>query len=136
MSCAPHTEPSLWLQSFGGYTKQFKHMSQTLGCEMKFTVFFPPNVEKAPILYYLSGLTCTDRNVIEKVCHLRCLARLICQTFETLQARSQIHDLDLRPLSLQCMVACSGSLSILSTLLSRRVRLPAERGQNCQDRSD
>lgn len=53
-------------RSFGGYTKQYKHMSQTLGCEMKFSVFFPPDVEKAPILYFLSGLTCTDRNFIEK----------------------------------------------------------------------
>ena len=56
----------MWLQSFGGNTKQFMHTSKILGCEMKFSVFFPPNVEKAPILYFLSGLTCNDRNFIEK----------------------------------------------------------------------
>ena len=55
-------------QTFGGYTKQFKHQSETLSCEMKFSVYFPPHVQKAPILYYLSGLTCTDRNFVEKVC--------------------------------------------------------------------
>lgn len=56
-----------WLQSFGGVTKQFKHISESLGCEMKFSIFFPPACLKAPILYFLSGLTCTDRNFIEKV---------------------------------------------------------------------
>jgi S-formylglutathione hydrolase len=39
---------------------------------MNFTIFFPAGAgdtssqSKAPILYYLSGLTCTDENVIQK----------------------------------------------------------------------
>lgn len=64
---APSADDVHFVQSFGGFTKQFKHTSETLGCEMKFTIFFPPGVLKAPILYFLSGLTCTDRNFIEKV---------------------------------------------------------------------
>jgi S-formylglutathione hydrolase len=37
---------------------------------MNFTVYFPPAAEaadaKLPVLFYLSGLTCTDENVIQK----------------------------------------------------------------------
>jgi S-formylglutathione hydrolase len=34
---------------------------------MVFTVYFPPAAKKAPVLYYLSGLTCTDENFTTKV---------------------------------------------------------------------
>lgn len=36
---------------------------------MTFSIFFPPAIDQArvPILYYLSGLSCTDRNAMEKV---------------------------------------------------------------------
>lgn len=56
----------------GGYNKRFKHSSTTLGCDMTFTVFLPQGAEegssssKFPVLYYLSGLTCTDENVTQK----------------------------------------------------------------------
>jgi S-formylglutathione hydrolase len=45
---------------YGGYTRRYKHSSRVLGCEMNFTIFFPPGSEdtsghKVPVLYYLSG---------------------------------------------------------------------------------
>ncbi|CAL9044105.1 unnamed protein product [Musa banksii] len=54
---------------FGGYNRRYRHFSPTLGCSMTFTVYFPPPSspsQKFPILYWLSGLTCTDENFIMK----------------------------------------------------------------------
>ncbi|KAJ7972182.1 S-formylglutathione hydrolase [Quillaja saponaria] len=54
---------------FGGYNKRYKHFSPTLGCSMNFHVYFPPSPSashKFPVLYWLSGLTCTDENFIIK----------------------------------------------------------------------
>ncbi|RWW88818.1 hypothetical protein BHE74_00002293 [Ensete ventricosum] len=58
---------------FGGYNRQYRHFSPTLGCSMTFTVYFPPPSSpsqkfpvRAAILYWLSGLTCTDENFIMK----------------------------------------------------------------------
>ncbi|KAL3339164.1 hypothetical protein AABB24_028012 [Solanum stoloniferum] len=54
---------------FGGYNKRYKHYSPTLGCSMNFHIFFPPSSSpshKFPVLYWLSGLTCTDENFIAK----------------------------------------------------------------------
>ncbi|KAG8372009.1 hypothetical protein BUALT_Bualt12G0022100 [Buddleja alternifolia] len=54
---------------FGGYNKRFKHYSSTLGCSMTFHIYFPPSpspAHKFPVLYWLSGLTCTDENFIIK----------------------------------------------------------------------
>ncbi|KAK0393736.1 hypothetical protein QR680_000377 [Steinernema hermaphroditum] len=56
-------------KSFDGFQKIFKHQSSTLKCEMKFGVYVPQSEsadEKFPVLYYLSGLTCTEANFIEK----------------------------------------------------------------------
>ncbi|GFR45590.1 hypothetical protein Agub_g6985 [Astrephomene gubernaculifera] len=55
-------------RQFGGYNRRYKHRSTVLGCDMTFTVYFPPVAEngKVPVLYYLSGLTCTDENFIQK----------------------------------------------------------------------
>lgn len=55
-------------KSFGGYQKVFEHESKECSCKMKFGVFFPPQAEtqKCPVLYYLSGLTCTEQNVVTK----------------------------------------------------------------------
>ncbi|TKR93784.1 hypothetical protein L596_008179 [Steinernema carpocapsae] len=56
-------------KSFAGVQKLFKHRSSVLKCEMRFGVYLPeaklPD-EKFPVLYYLSGLTCTEANFIEK----------------------------------------------------------------------
>jgi len=54
--------------SHGGTQGVYSHNSSTCNCEMKFSVFVPPQAEmqKCPVLYYLSGLTCTHANVTEK----------------------------------------------------------------------
>lgn len=56
------------VKSFGGYTKICTHESEELKCSMKFAVFIPPQAAsgKVPVLYWLSGLTCTEQNFITK----------------------------------------------------------------------
>ncbi|CAB4286584.1 unnamed protein product [Prunus armeniaca] len=56
---------------FGGYNKRYKHFSPTLGCSMTFHIYFPPSTSTSPshrfpVLYWLSGLACTDENFIIK----------------------------------------------------------------------
>ena len=53
---------------FDGQQIQYKHDSLSLGCEMVFSVFLPPQAQtsKVPVLYWLSGLTCTDQNFVTK----------------------------------------------------------------------
>lgn len=53
---------------FGGYQDVYKHHSSTLDCDMNFAVYLPEKAsnENCPVLYYLSGLTCTEQNVITK----------------------------------------------------------------------
>lgn len=58
-------------RAFGGTQLVFAHDSDVLGCPMRFAVFLPPGVEPGdvrdtPVLYFLSGLTCTEQNVIQK----------------------------------------------------------------------
>lgn len=52
----------------GGRLAYFKHDAETLGCEMRFTVFTPPGAEgkKLPVVTYLAGLTCTEDNFTTK----------------------------------------------------------------------
>ena len=55
--------------SFGGWQEVWKHNSSSLQCEMKLAVYLPPAAlkgEKCPVLYWLSGLTCTEQNFITK----------------------------------------------------------------------
>jgi S-formylglutathione hydrolase len=58
---------SLW-KSHGGMQGVYAHHSDACGCPMTFAVFVPPHEEgrKLPVLWYLSGLTCTHANVMEK----------------------------------------------------------------------
>lgn len=53
---------------FGGWQDVYRHRSETLGCEMNFSVYLPPQAEtrKLPVLYWLSGLTCTEQNFTTK----------------------------------------------------------------------
>lgn len=53
---------------FGGRQQRYKHHSDVLDCEMFFSVYLPPQAEQVsvPVLYWLSGLTCTDENFIQK----------------------------------------------------------------------
>ena len=49
--------------SFGGRQEVWAHASSTLGCEMRVAVYLPEAAlrgVKCPVLYWLSGLTCTD----------------------------------------------------------------------------
>jgi len=54
--------------SFGGTQGVYRHQSAVTGTEMTFAVFRPPQADDGPCpaLYYLSGLTCTHANVMEK----------------------------------------------------------------------
>lgn len=54
--------------AFGGMQGVFSHTSETLKSEMSFAVYVPPKAihEPCPVLWYLSGLTCTHANVMEK----------------------------------------------------------------------
>ncbi|HKL62632.1 MAG TPA: S-formylglutathione hydrolase [Woeseiaceae bacterium] len=49
---------------FGGYTHTYRHASEACGCPMQFTLYLPPQAESepVPVLYWLSGLTCTEEN--------------------------------------------------------------------------
>lgn len=53
---------------FGGQQLRFKHPSRSLNCDMTFSVFLPSAAEsqKVPVIYWLSGLTCTDENFVTK----------------------------------------------------------------------
>lgn len=55
-------------KTFGGWQKVFSHKSSELKCEMNFGVFLPPQSEngKCPVIYWLSGLTCTEQNFVTK----------------------------------------------------------------------
>ena len=55
-------------KSFGGRQPRFTHAADTLGCEMNLSVYLPPAAEhgQVPVLYWLSGLTCTDENFVHK----------------------------------------------------------------------
>ena len=52
----------------GGQQGVYKHASESTGTDMTFSVFVPPHEdgETLPVLWYLSGLTCTHANVTEK----------------------------------------------------------------------
>ncbi|OHV81507.1 S-formylglutathione hydrolase [Rhizobium sp. LCM 4573] len=64
--------------AFGGMQGVFAHDSEACNCEMTFAVFVPPKAikEPCPVLWYLSGLTCTHANVMEKGEYRRLAAEL------------------------------------------------------------
>jgi S-formylglutathione hydrolase len=55
-------------RSFGGMQGVYSHASKETGCAMRFGVFLPSRAEsdRVPVLYWLSGLTCTEENFIVK----------------------------------------------------------------------
>lgn len=55
-------------ESFGGVQGVYSHASEACGCEMTFAVYLPPQAQqgKVPVLWYLSGLTCTHENAMVK----------------------------------------------------------------------
>jgi len=64
---------------FGGVHRRYRHASATLNCDMGFAVYLPPQalaLERVPALYWLSGLTCTDENFMQKAGAQRVAAEL------------------------------------------------------------
>lgn len=53
---------------FGGWQEQYSHSSIVNHCDMRFSIYLPPQTEtqKVPVIYWLSGLTCTDENFVHK----------------------------------------------------------------------
>jgi S-formylglutathione hydrolase len=54
--------------SFGGKNAIYRHYSNACDCDMTFGVYLPPQAEttSVPVLWYLSGLTCTHENAMSK----------------------------------------------------------------------
>ncbi len=66
-------------KSFGGWHKQYTHVSSATNCTMRFAVYLPPQAtaeNKVPVIYWLSGLTCTDENFMQKAGAHRIAAEL------------------------------------------------------------
>ena len=55
-------------RAFGGVQGVYRHASQATGTDMTFAVYLPPAAEEGvvPVLWYLSGLTCTHENAMTK----------------------------------------------------------------------
>merc|ERR1719215_1587129 len=58
-------------RAFAGVVRKFTHLSSSTKTEMTFSVFLPPvalgeSPTAVPALWYLSGLTCTSENVMQK----------------------------------------------------------------------
>ena len=54
-------------RSFGGTQGVYRHESEIVGTPMRFGVYVPPlTIDQAPVLWWLSGLTCTEENFIAK----------------------------------------------------------------------
>ncbi|KRW96025.1 S-formylglutathione hydrolase [Paracoccus sp. MKU1] len=55
-------------RSFGGIQGVYRHQSQATGTPMTFAIYLPPDARhgKVPVLWYLSGLTCTHENAMTK----------------------------------------------------------------------
>ena len=55
-------------KAFGGTQGVYRHASKSTGTDMTFSVYVPPHSPgaKLPVLWFLSGLTCTHANVTEK----------------------------------------------------------------------
>ncbi len=70
------------VRCFGGEQRRYQHHSRSLSCDMRVSVFLPPQALGAdaalrlPLLYWLSGLTCTDENFVQKAGAQRIAAEL------------------------------------------------------------
>ena len=64
---------------FGGWHYQYNHQATSTQCAMRFAIYLPPQANehnKVPVLYWLSGLTCTDENFMQKAGALKMAAEL------------------------------------------------------------
>ncbi|MEX0618014.1 MAG: S-formylglutathione hydrolase [Pseudohongiellaceae bacterium] len=69
--------------SFGGRQLRCRHTSTALRCDMHFSVYLPPLAQagasdgiRLPVVYWFSGLTCTDQNFVQKAGAQRVAAEL------------------------------------------------------------
>lgn len=74
-------EPVSSTKCFDGLQQQFEHQSQVLDCRMRFSIYLPQEAveekgHRFPVLYWLSGLTCTDENFSQKAGAQRAAAEL------------------------------------------------------------
>ncbi len=55
-------------RSFGGVQGVYRHPSTACGCDMTFGLYLPPAAARGPVpvLWYLSGLSCTHENAMTK----------------------------------------------------------------------
>lgn len=65
-------------KSHGGVQGVYSHASEACACDMTFAVFVPPQAKDGPcpVVWYLSGLTCTHQNVMDKGEYRRLAAEL------------------------------------------------------------
>ncbi|MDH2433677.1 S-formylglutathione hydrolase [Pokkaliibacter sp. MBI-7] len=64
---------------FEGWQKRYSHQAQSTACDMTFSIYLPPQTaqgKKVPVLYWLSGLTCSDENFSTKAGAQRVAAEL------------------------------------------------------------
>ncbi|MCP6423112.1 alpha/beta hydrolase-fold protein, partial [Klebsiella pneumoniae] len=56
----------------------YRHASRETGTPMRLAVFVPPQAKdrKVPVVWFLSGLTCTEENFTVKACAQRVAAEL------------------------------------------------------------
>ncbi|MGS2718548.1 S-formylglutathione hydrolase [Eionea flava] len=66
------------VRSFGGVMERYQHYSQSTNTAMTFAIYLPPQAEHqpVPVVYWLSGLTCTDENFMQKAGAQRVAAEL------------------------------------------------------------
>lgn len=65
-------------RSFGGVQRRYTHASKVCNCDMTFALYLPPlaDTRRVPVVYWLSGLTCTDENFVNKAGAQRIAAEL------------------------------------------------------------
>lgn len=65
-------------KSFDGWLERYRHDSGVLDCAMTFSIYLPPQAREraVPVLWWLSGLTCTDENFMQKAGAQRVAAEL------------------------------------------------------------
>ena len=66
-------------KAFDGWHKQYTHQSAVLNCAMRFAIYLPPQASRknrVPVMYWLSGLTCSDENFMQKGGALAAAAKL------------------------------------------------------------
>ena len=63
---------------FGGELSRYSHASDLTDTDMTFAIYLPPQAKKqsSPVMYWLSGLTCTDENFCQKAGAFKMAAEL------------------------------------------------------------